>query len=105
MLTIITAFFSPVIASLSSVAAITAPSQIIVGSLTVKNILDIDWNEFEEVLPAFLTVICIPLTSSIANGIVIELSLSILKVARGKAKEAPLLLYVFVILFGCYLLL
>ena len=41
-LTIITAFFSPVIASLSSVAAITAPSLIIVGSLMAQSIRDIN---------------------------------------------------------------
>jgi AGZA family xanthine/uracil permease-like MFS transporter len=105
-LTIITAFFSPVIASLSSVSAITAPSLIIVGSLMAKSIRDINWNEFEEALPAFLTVISIPLTSSIANGIAIGFLLyPILKIVRGKAKDVPVLLYVFAILFGCHLFL
>ncbi|WP_416829090.1 NCS2 family permease [Ectobacillus polymachus] len=106
LLTAITAFFSPVISSLSSVAAITAPSLIIVGSLMAKNIRDIDWNQFEEALPAFLTVICIPLTSSIANGIAVGFLLyPILKIAKGKAKEVPFLMYVFAILFGCHLFL
>ncbi|UOY91955.1 NCS2 family permease [Ectobacillus sp. JY-23] len=106
VLTIITAFFSPVIASLSSVAAITAPSLIIVGSLMAKSIRDIEWDEFEEALPAFLTVISIPLTSSIANGIAIGFLLyPLLKIARGKAKEVPFLLYVFAVLFGCHLFL
>ncbi|MCQ6340436.1 NCS2 family permease [Bacillus cereus] len=105
-LTIITAFFSPVIASLSSVAAITAPSLIIVGSLMAQSIRDINWNEFEDALPAFLIFIGIPLTSSIANGIAIGfLVYPVLKIVKGKGKEVHPLLYLFTILFGCHLFL
>ncbi|MBE7119865.1 NCS2 family permease [Bacillus cereus] len=105
-LTIITAFFSPVIASLSSVAAITAPSLIIVGSLMAQSIRDINWNEFEDALPAFLIFVGIPLTSSIANGIAIGfLVYPILKIVKGKGMEVHPLLYLFTILFGCHLFL
>ena len=105
-LTIITAFFSPVIASLSSVAAITAPSLIIVGSLMAQIIRDINWNEFEDALPAFLIFVGIPLTSSIANGIAIGfLVYPVLKIVKGKGMEVHPLLYLFTILFGCHLFL
>ncbi|MCP8969588.1 NCS2 family permease [Ectobacillus ponti] len=105
-LTIITAFFSPFIASLSSVAAVTAPALIIVGSLMAQSVREIQWSEFDEALPAFLTVLSIPLTSSIANGIALGFLLyPILKIARGRAKDVPLLLYVFAVLFGCHLFL
>ncbi|EHL66697.1 hypothetical protein HMPREF1014_05299 [Bacillus sp. 7_6_55CFAA_CT2] len=105
-LTIITAFFSPVIASLSSVAAITAPSLIIVGSLMAQSIRDINWNEFEDALPAFLIFIGIPLTSSIANGIAIGfLVYPVLKIVKGKGMEVHPLLYLFAFLFGCHLFL
>ncbi|MFX3624956.1 MAG: NCS2 family permease [Ectobacillus sp.] len=104
VLTIITAFFSPIISSLSSVAAITAPSLIIVGSLMAKSIRDIRWDDFEDALPAFLTVIGIPLTSSIANGIALGFLLyPILKIIKGKAQEVHVLLYIFAILFGLHL--
>ncbi|PGZ98081.1 guanine permease [Bacillus pseudomycoides] len=105
-LTIITAFFSPVIASLSSVAAITAPSLIIVGSLMAQNIREVNWNDFEDVLPAFLIFVGIPLTSSIANGIALGfLIYPILKIVKGKGKEVHPFLYFFAILFGCHLFL
>ncbi|HDX9590388.1 TPA: NCS2 family permease [Bacillus pseudomycoides] len=106
VLTIITAFFSPVIASLSSVAAITAPSLIIVGSLMAQNVREINWNDFETAFPAFFIFIGIPLTSSIANGIALGfLIYPILKIIKGKGKEVHPLLYVFAILFGCHLFL
>ncbi|MFD3448416.1 hypothetical protein ACFDTO_27860 [Microbacteriaceae bacterium 4G12] len=77
------------------VAAITAPSLIIVGSLMAKNIRDINWDDFEEALPAFLTVLGIPLTSSIANGIAIGfLFYPVLKIVKGKGREVHPLLYV-----------
>ena len=98
--------FSPVIASLSSVAAITAPSLIIVGSLMAQSIRDINWNEFEDALPAFLIFVGIPLTSSIANGIAIGfLVYPVLKIVKGKGMEVHPLLYLFTILFGCHLFL
>ncbi|WP_369901039.1 NCS2 family permease [Bacillus manliponensis] len=106
VLTIITAFFSPVIASLSSVAAITAPSLIIVGSLMAQSIREVNWSKFEDAFPAFCIFIGIPLTSSIANGIALGfLIYPILKIVKGQAKEVHPLLYVFAILFGCHLLL
>ncbi|MEH7461338.1 NCS2 family permease [Bacillus thuringiensis] len=106
VLTIITAFFSPVIASLSSVAAITAPSLIIVGSLMAQNVREINWNDFETAFPSFFIFIGIPLTSSIANGIALGfLIYPILKIIKGKGKEVHPLLYVFAILFGCHLFL
>ncbi|MFE3973958.1 MULTISPECIES: NCS2 family permease [unclassified Peribacillus] len=100
ILFLITAFFSPLIGAVSNVAAITAPSLIIVGSMMIKSINEIDWTHFDESFPAFLVIVAMPLTSSIANGIALGfIAYPILKMARGKFREVHPFVYVFAILF------
>lgn len=97
---LITAFFSPLIGAVSNVAAITAPSLIIVGSMMIKSINEIDWTHFDESFPAFLVIVAMPLTSSIANGIALGfIAYPILKMARGKFHEVHPFVYMFAILF------
>lgn len=100
VLFIVAAFFSPLIGSLSGVAAITAPSLIIVGCMMIRSVSDIDWNDFEEAFPAFLVIISMPLTSSIANGIALGfISYPVMKIAKRKFKEVHPFVYVFAVLF------
>ncbi|MDM5311607.1 NCS2 family permease [Peribacillus frigoritolerans] len=100
ILFLITAFFSPLIGAVSNVAAITAPSLIIVGSMMIKSINEIDWTHFDESFPAFLVIVAMPLTSSIANGIALGfIAYPILKMARGKLREVHPFVYMFAILF------
>lgn len=100
ILFLITAFFSPLIGAVSNVAAITAPSLIIVGSMMIKSINEIDWTHFDESFPAFLVIVTMPLTSSIANGIALGfIAYPILKMARGKFREVHPFVYLFAILF------
>lgn len=100
ILFLITAFFSPLIGAVSNVAAITAPSLIIVGSMMIKSINEIDWTHFDESFPAFLVIVAMPLTSSIANGIALGfIAYPILKMARGKFREVHPFVYMFSILF------
>ncbi|MFJ7366030.1 NCS2 family permease [Peribacillus frigoritolerans] len=100
MLFLITAFFSPLIGAVSNVAAITAPSLIIVGSMMIKSINEIDWTHFDESFPAFLVIVAMPLTSSIANGIALGfIAYPILKMARGKFREVHPFVYLFAALF------
>lgn len=97
---LITAFFSPLIGAVSNVAAITAPSLIIVGSMMIKSINEIDWTHFDESFPAFLVIVAMPLTSSIANGIALGfIAYPILKMARGKFREVHPFVYLFAVLF------
>ncbi|MEY8754741.1 NCS2 family permease [Peribacillus frigoritolerans] len=97
---LITAFFSPLIGAVSNVAAITAPSLIIVGSMMIKSINEIDWRHFDESFPAFLVIVAMPLTSSIANGIALGfIAYPILKMARGKLREVHPFVYMFAVLF------
>ncbi|MFK9118488.1 NCS2 family permease [Peribacillus castrilensis] len=100
ILFLITAFFSPLIGAVSNVAAITAPSLIIVGSMMIKSINEIDWTHFDESFPAFLVIVAMPLTSSIANGIALGfIAYPILKMARGKFREVHPFVYLFAVLF------
>lgn len=94
------AFFGPLIGSLSDVAAITAPSLIVVGCMMIRSVSDIQWNDFEEAFPAFLVIISMPLTSSIANGIALGfISYPVMKIVKRKFREVHPFVYVFALLF------
>ena len=64
-------FFSPLLAVVT--ANVTAPALIIVGVLMISSLGEIQWTKLEIAVPAFLTMICMPLTYSIANGIALGL--------------------------------
>ncbi|MCP6429250.1 NCS2 family permease, partial [Klebsiella pneumoniae] len=67
ILFLLSLFFAP-LAGLIPTAA-TAPALIIVGALMLESVRQIDFNDFTESLPAFLTIVLMPFTYSIANGI------------------------------------
>jgi adenine/guanine/hypoxanthine permease len=97
---VVSAFFGPLVSAVSGIAAITAPALIIVGSLMMSSIAKINWSELDEAFPAFITVIAMPLTSSISTGIALGfISFPILKLVKGKWREIHPLLYVFAVLF------
>jgi AGZA family xanthine/uracil permease-like MFS transporter len=100
LLFIISAFFSPLVSSVSGLAAITAPALIIVGSLMMGNISRVKWDLIDEAFPAFLVIISMPLTSSISTGISLGfISYPILKIFKGKWREVHPLVYIFAVLF------
>ncbi len=81
-------------------SAATAPALIIVGALMIKSVTKIDWFDFETALPCFLTIAMMPFAYSISDGIGFGLiSYTIIKLARGKAKEVPVLVYILSVLF------
>ena len=81
-------------------SAATAPALIIVGVLMLKGAASIDWNDLECAIPAFLTISMMPFAYSISDGIGFGfISYSIIKLARGKAKEVPVLVYIIAALF------
>ena len=97
---VLSAFFGPLVSAVSGIAAITAPALIIVGSLMMGSIAKINWSELDEAFPAFITVLAMPLTSSISTGIALGfISFPILKLVKGKWREIHPLLYVFAVLF------
>ena len=81
-------------------SAATAPALIIVGVLMMKGAVKINWHDIEEAVPAFLTISVMAFAYSISDGIAFGfISYSIIKAARGKAKEVPVLVYVISVLF------
>lgn len=77
-----------------------APALIVVGALMIRTIRQINWKDATEYLPAFLTMIAMPLTSSIAAGIAIGfVSYAFGKLVTGRVKQCSVLVYVFAALF------
>lgn len=97
---IIAIFLSPIFLLIP--AAATAPALVIVGFLMTGSVKNIDFSDPSEGVPAFLTIIMMPLTYSIAEGIVFGiLSFVILKVLTGKYKSIPIVTW---ILFAVFIL-
>lgn len=94
---------SPLIATVGSYAPITAPALVIVGSMMIQNVRAIDWSDASEFLPAFLTMIGIPLSYSIADGLALGfVSYPIVKLLSGKARDVPWLSYVLGLILLAY---
>lgn len=105
ILFIISSFFGPLVGAVSGVAAITSPTLVIVGTLMIASVKDIDWSKFDEAFPAFLIILIMPLTSSISTGIAFGfIAYPILKIVKGEAKKVHPLLYIFAILFAIQLI-
>src|SRR5260370_2109959 len=78
----------------------TAPALILVGVLITQSLALVDWNDFSEALPAFITMLATPLTFSIATGLSLGLiSYTVVKVAAGKFKEINALVWILTALF------
>ena len=84
---------------------IIAPALIVVGGLMLRNITQIDWEDITESIPAFLTIIMMPLSFSITDGIGFGLiSLAFLKLVTGRGKEVNPIVYYFALFFiACYI--
>jgi adenine/guanine/hypoxanthine permease len=81
-------------------AAATSPALIVVGSLMMATASEIAWTDPEVSIPAFLTMMTIPLTFSIANGLAFGfIGYTVLKVMRGKFREVNWFVYVLAALF------
>jgi AGZA family xanthine/uracil permease-like MFS transporter len=82
---------------------VTAPALIIVGVLMVSSLGKIDWNKFEVAVPAFLTMIAMPLSYSIATGIAIGfIFYPITMIVKGRMKEIHPIMYFFFVIFVLY---
>lgn len=93
-------FLSPLIASISSLSAITAPALIIVGSYMMGGLAKVEWGKFDEAFPAFIVIVSMPLTSSIATGIALGFILyPLLKLFSGRGKEVHPIVYIIGVIF------
>lgn len=88
-------FFSPLIAMVGSYPPITAPALVIVGAMMAQNVCKIDWKDYTESVPAFLTLVGIPLSYSIADGLALGfISYPTIKLLSGRGRELGWLTYV-----------
>lgn len=95
-----TIFFTPIVETIAALPAITAPTLIIVGSFMMAGLERVKWKQFDEAFPAFIVIISMPLTSSIATGIALGfITYPLLKLFSGKGKEVHPLIYIFGIIF------
>jgi AGZA family xanthine/uracil permease-like MFS transporter len=91
-------FLYPFISTIPHFAS--APVLIAIGWLMFKDLFTISWKKWEEMIPALLTVIIMPLTLSIYRGFVVGfISYSLLKLLRGKIKEVHPLCWILSLLF------
>ena len=89
---------APLVGTVPSAA--TAPALIVVGALMMTTVREIDWNDVTVGLPSFLTLLAIPLTYSIANGLAIGvIAYAGLKLLKGEAHQVGWLVYVLAGLF------
>ncbi len=91
-------FFFPLISIIPSGA--TAPALIMVGLFMMSPILDIDFNDYTESIPAYLTIIMMPFAYSIAEGIYFGMiSYVLLKLVAGKKEDISPLMYILAAIF------
>ncbi|HEX6968806.1 MAG TPA: NCS2 family permease [Micromonosporaceae bacterium] len=96
-------FFAPLVEVVPFEAASTA--LVVVGFLMMTSVRTIDWDDYEVAIPAFLTIVLMPFTYSISNGIGAGIiTYVLLKVARGKIRQVHPLLYAVAGLFMLYYL-
>lgn len=91
-------FVAPAVGAIPSAA--TAPALIVVGSLMIGAASEIAWSDPEVAVPAFLTMLAIPLTFSIANGLAFGfVSFTLIKLLRGKFRDVTWFVYALTALF------
>ncbi len=98
VLFIVCAFFAPIVGMVSGAA--TCGALVVVGYLMMTDVGEVDWKSIESAFPAFITIVGIPMTYSITNGIGMGfISYCIIKVAQGKAGEVKPLMWVAALAF------
>jgi AGZA family xanthine/uracil permease-like MFS transporter len=92
---ILALFFGPLIEMIGSYPPITAPALVIVGAMMMQNVARLDWTDYGESIPAFLTIVGIPLSYSIADGLALGfISYPVIQVLSGNGRKVSWLTYV-----------
>ena len=98
VLFLLSIFLSPIFCAIPGFA--TAPALIFVGFLMISSVLDIDFNDLTEAVPAYLCLLCMPMMYSISEGIAVGvISYVIINLICGKRKKITPLMYVLAVLF------
>lgn len=95
--------FAPLVSIVAAFPPITAPALVIVGVFMAQGVEKIEWQDATEALPAFLVMLGIPLTYSIADGLALGLiSYPVVKLLAGRAREVSWLMYVLALAMALY---
>ena len=98
LLFLVTLFIAPLVGAIPIAA--TSPALIVVGGLMLSSISDIKWSDPLVAFPAFLTLVTIPLTYSIANGLSFGIvSFALLRIFSGRFRKEEWMLYLLAALF------
>jgi len=98
LLFLVALFIAPVVGAIPTAA--TAPALIVVGSMMAAHAVEIEWERPQVAIPSFLTILAIPLTFSIANGLALGFTAwTILKIARGEWRSVSWVVYLLTALF------
>lgn len=99
VLFILCLFLAPLAQSVPSFA--TAPALLFVGVLMIQGITHIEWDDITEAVPAFLTIVFMPFTYSIADGIAMGfISYALIKLCTGKASTVPYMVWIVAVLWA-----
>ncbi len=80
--------FTPLVTAVAGCAAVTAPAIVLVGAMMMSNVRKIEWDDATEAIPAFVTIVAMPLTYTIHHGLAFGLMLyPLLKVLSGRRRE------------------
>ena len=91
-------FFAPLFLAIPSAA--TAPALILVGCMMMTSILDVDFNDFSESIPAYICMIMMPLAYSISDGIMMGMiSYVVLNAICGKFNKINIMMWILAVLF------
>lgn len=103
LLFFVSLLFSPLIAMIGGYLPITASALVIVGAMMMANVRRVEWDDFSEAIPAFLVMLGIPLTFSIADGLALGfISYPIIKLLSGKGRQISWLMYVLALILVAY---
>ena len=98
MLFLIALFFSPLFLMIP--AAATTCALVLVGVMMIKPIVNIEMNDFTEAVPCFITMLMMPFTYSISEGIVLGLlSYVLIKLFSGRGRQVSVVMYILALFF------
>ncbi|MFD8559826.1 NCS2 family permease [Streptosporangium canum] len=98
---VLTLFFTPLATVVPAAAA--APALVLVGALMMTQARNVPWEDLTLAIPAFLTIVMMPFTYSITNGVGAGvISYTVIQAATGQARRIPWLLWVVTLVFAAY---
>jgi AGZA family xanthine/uracil permease-like MFS transporter len=93
-------FFTPLVGMVGKYPPITAPALVLVGAMMVRNVSKVDWEDYSEAIPAFLIMLGIPLSSTIADGLAVGfIAYPVIKLFSGKGREIHWLMILVALIF------